>query len=76
MTKTAAKENATRLYVVLDKKTAVPIGLIDAANAAQARTHVARSSFTVQYASQQDCLACAKAAVEIEKVALDAEAEE
>lgn len=61
------KPAATRVYVVIDKETQSPIGLIDAVSEAKARSHHSDKTVEVRYAEQADMFLAAKAGVEIEK---------
>ncbi len=61
------KPVATRVYVVIDKKTEQPIALIEATNEPRARAHHSDKTVEVRYAEQADVFAAAKAGVEIEK---------
>ena len=49
------------MYVAIDNKTKQPIAVITAANAAAARSHLARKTFDVKYADQQSLFAAFKA---------------
>lgn len=71
MSTKTAKEPATRLYLVTDKATDKPCALVEAANVQQARSHVARKMYDVKFAEQFDCIAAAKAGVEVESAKVE-----
>lgn len=61
------KPAATRVYVVIDKKTAQPIALIEAQNEPRARAHHSDKTVEVRYADQKTLFDAAKAGIEVEK---------
>lgn len=63
---TEQKKTATRVYVVIDKETQKPIGLIEAISEAKARAHHSNKTVEVRYAEQKDVFDAAKEGVEIE----------
>jgi hypothetical protein len=63
---TEQKKQPTRVYVVIDKATQKPIGLIDATSEAKARAHHSDKTVEVRYAEQKDVFAAAREGVEIE----------
>lgn len=72
----AAKVKSVRMYVAIDNKTQKPVALVKAQNVQQSYSHMARKTFTVRHASQDDVMAAVLAGVKPEEVGAEQAGEE
>jgi hypothetical protein len=76
MTAAAAKVKSQRMYVAINNATGKPIALVNAANVHQSYSHMARKTFTVRHASQQDVMNAVLAGVKPEDAGAEAAPED
>lgn len=73
---TAVKSKAIRMYVAINNATGKPIALVRAANVHQSYSHMARKTFTVRHASQEDVMNAVLAGVKPEDAGAEAASED